>query len=76
MLIPVQCFTCGKVISDKQERFKELRREMPDGQALDKLNLHRVCCRQIMLTQPEILRRCLIYNNPELKVTILSNGSR
>ena len=24
MLIPVQCFTCGELIGDKWERFKEL----------------------------------------------------
>ena len=31
MIIPVRCFTCGKVIGDKWELFIEYARDMPES---------------------------------------------
>ena len=30
MIIPVRCFTCGKLLADKMERYQELVRSHPD----------------------------------------------
>ena len=63
-MIPVRCFTCGKVISDVYEEFKqranERRREHPIGKKLelgdilDDLKVKRYCCRRMLLTHVEI----------------------
>ncbi|CAF4015406.1 unnamed protein product, partial [Rotaria magnacalcarata] len=46
MIIPIRCFTCGKVIGNKWEAYIELLRcEYTEGDALDVLGLKRYCCR-------------------------------
>ena len=56
MIIPVRCFTCGKVIGGLYEEF--LRRvqmgEKPI-EVLDSLGLDRYCCRRMFLTHVELI---------------------
>lgn len=56
MIIPVRCFSCGKVIGDKWEDFKR-RVEMGEepSEILDDLGLKRYCCRRMLLSHVEIL---------------------
>ena len=75
MIIPVKCFSCGKVLADKYRYYeKEVRRlkgvnddvnivtyltpetndKAPEGIAMDKLRLDKICCRRHMLTHVEI----------------------
>ncbi len=50
-MIPVRCFTCGKVISTAWKEFKERRDAGEDPkQILDDLGLERYCCRRMLLT--------------------------
>lgn len=55
-MIPIRCFTCGKVISSSWEEFKERRSagEDPKG-ILDDLGLSRYCCRRMILAHKEII---------------------
>jgi len=55
-LIPVRCFTCGKLISTAWEEFK-LRREKGEDpkKILDDLTISRYCCRRMLLTHKEII---------------------
>ncbi|MFX1295019.1 MAG: DNA-directed RNA polymerase subunit N [Promethearchaeota archaeon] len=57
MIIPVRCFTCGKVIGDKWEIFKErIKQENEDPNIiLDDLKLTRYCCRRMLLTYMNLL---------------------
>jgi DNA-directed RNA polymerase subunit N (RpoN/RPB10) len=60
MIIPVRCFTCGKVVGNKYETYKsELQRGVAAAQVLDSLGLKRYCCRAMILTHVEILDRML-----------------
>jgi len=56
MMIPVRCFSCGKVIGDKWEPF--IRRvaagESPKA-VLDDLGLDRYCCRRMLVSHVEII---------------------
>lgn len=55
-MIPVRCFTCGKVISTAWEEFKHRRESGEDpSKILDDLGLHRYCCRRMLLTHKEIV---------------------
>jgi DNA-directed RNA polymerase subunit N len=56
-MIPVRCFTCGKVISSVWEEYKERVRnkgEQPKD-VLDELGIKRYCCRRMLLTHVEII---------------------
>lgn len=47
----VRCITCNKVIGDKWERYKELLEGgMSPGEALNKMNISRMCCRMRFLS--------------------------
>ncbi len=62
MMIPVRCFTCGKVIGDKWEEFKKRVIEGEDtGKVLDKLGMDRYCCRRMFLSHVEVLEELLKY---------------
>jgi|UniRef100_A0A6C0BF38 DNA-directed RNA polymerase subunit N (RpoN/RPB10) len=69
MIIPVRCFTCGKVLADKWEyyenRCKEIEKENievpkhfdkhPKGKVLDELQLTKMCCRRHMLGHVDLI---------------------
>jgi DNA-directed RNA polymerase I, II, and III subunit RPABC5 len=66
MIIPVRCFTCGKIIGNKYEQYQRLcQDDYNDGQALDALGLKRYCCRRMVLTHVELMEKLLAYNTPE-----------
>ena len=49
MIIPVRCFTCGKVIGNKYETYTRLlSQEVSEKDALDQLELRRYCCRRMV----------------------------
>lgn len=61
MIIPVRCFTCGKVIGNKYETYLTY----PYGNeklALDELKLTRYCCRRMLLTHVNLIDKLLNYN--------------
>ncbi len=55
-MIPVRCFTCGKVISIAWEEYRRRIGEGEDaGAVLTDLGLHRYCCRRMLLSHKEIV---------------------
>ena len=56
MIIPVRCFTCGKVIGNKYETYaKLLGEDVDNGKAMDNLGLKRYCCRRMILTHVDLV---------------------
>ena len=67
VIIPVRCFTCGKIISsvfeDYKKRYVEYKKTIDAGekpketpkQILDDLGLDRYCCRRMILTHVDLL---------------------
>lgn len=69
MIIPIRCFSCGKVVGDKWETYLEYLQDesMTEGDALDKLKLKRYCCRRMVLTHVDLIEKFLRYNPLEKK---------
>jgi len=56
MMIPVRCFTCGKVVASAYEAFKERRAQGENPQKImDSLGLTRYCCRRMLVSQVDII---------------------
>jgi len=62
VIIPVRCFTCGKLIADKWEAFAGRVKggEAPE-EVLDDLGLTRYCCRRMLLSHIEIIDEVLKF---------------
>lgn len=70
MIIPVRCFTCGKVVGSLYEPYlqkvEQYRASPPptgtaERQALDDLGLTRYCCRRMLLTHVDLIDDLLLY---------------
>ncbi|MCQ2819017.1 MAG: DNA-directed RNA polymerase subunit N [archaeon] len=64
MIIPIRCFTCGKVIGNKWDKYLELLNNGTSASdALDQLGLRRYCCRRMLLTHVDLIEKILLYNS-------------
>ena len=56
MIVPVRCFTCGKVIGHLWEEYKKrVSAGEEPGKVLDSLGLKRYCCRTIFLSHVDLI---------------------
>ena len=62
MIIPVRCFTCGKLIGDKWEEFaRRVKAGEEASEVLDSLGIRRYCCRRMLLVHVEIIDEVLKF---------------
>ena len=63
MIIPIRCFTCGKVIGHLYEEYTRRIQagEEPD-KVLDSVGLNRYCCRRMFLTHVETIDEIMPYS--------------
>ncbi|WP_337860342.1 DNA-directed RNA polymerase subunit N [Ferroplasma sp.] len=73
MIIPVRCFSCGKVVASDYVRFveesKKIRKDTshdPTGkeksEILDNLGVDRYCCRRMILSNADLLDEVISYS--------------
>ncbi|OGS45323.1 MAG: DNA-directed RNA polymerase subunit N [Euryarchaeota archaeon RBG_16_67_27] len=56
MIIPIRCFTCGKVVASAWPVYLERTRNGEDSaKVLDNLGLVRYCCRRMILSNAELI---------------------
>lgn len=62
MIIPVRCFTCGKVVGSAFQPFVDRTRKGEDPEkVLDELGLKRYCCRRMILSHAELIDEVLPF---------------
>jgi len=63
MIIPIRCFSCGKVTGDLWERYLRMIEDegMQEGDAMDRLGLKRYCCRRMVMTHVDLIEKLLKY---------------
>ena len=62
MIIPVRCFTCGKLIGDRWEEFaRRVKTGENASDIMDSLGIKRYCCRRMLLSNVEIIDEVLRF---------------
>ncbi len=62
MIIPVRCFTCGKVIGHLWEEYKRrVERGEDPGKVLDDLGIKKECCRRMFISHIEMIDEVIKY---------------
>jgi DNA-directed RNA polymerase subunit N len=62
MIIPIRCFTCGRLIASEYEKFKKRVENGEDPEkVLDDLGIKRYCCRRMLLTQVDLIDEIAPY---------------
>jgi DNA-directed RNA polymerase subunit N len=68
MIIPVRCFTCGKLIGDHWEEFaRRVKTGERPKKILDDIGMTRYCCRRMFITQVDVLDDLLRYSQVTAK---------
>ena len=62
MIIPIRCFSCGKVVGSL---FEEFKRRVDDGEGakevMNDLNIDRYCCRRMLLAHIDLIDEVMPY---------------
>ena len=62
MIIPIRCFTCGKLIADRWEEFaKRVKSGERPKTVLDDLGMTRYCCRRMFISHVDVVDDLLRY---------------
>jgi len=62
VLVPVRCFTCGKLIADKYSDYQTRIKTGEDPKkVLDDLGMERYCCRRMLLTTVETVQQVIPF---------------
>ncbi|MBC7085972.1 MAG: DNA-directed RNA polymerase subunit N [Methanomethylovorans sp.] len=55
-MIPVRCFSCGKVIASSWDEYKRRTGDGEDpAKVMDDLGITRYCCRRMLLSHVELV---------------------
>ena len=69
-MIPIRCFTCGKVIANKWVTYKAyLESGMTKEKALNIVGLRRYCCRRMFLGHVEITDQLLHFPDSDESIS-------
>jgi len=61
MMVPVRCFSCGKIVADDYEKFKELAKRKSVLEVFNELQIDRPCCRRMYLSSVEFIDELMEY---------------
>lgn len=56
MIIPIRCFSCGKVIGHLYKEFEEaVKKKQDPAKVLDELGIERYCCRRMIISHADLI---------------------
>ena len=63
-MIPVRCFSCGQVVGDKWDEFRErtqVKKEHP-SKVLEDMKVKRYCCRRMLISHIDLIDDVINYS--------------
>ena len=77
MIIPIRCFTCGKVIGHLEEIFKDLSKKMDTKDVFNHMEIRRICCKRMFISHIDLIEDIQKYEQTKIeKVNIKSNSEK
>ncbi|HKR74832.1 MAG TPA: DNA-directed RNA polymerase subunit N [Candidatus Saccharimonadales bacterium] len=62
MLVPVRCFTCGKLIANIYNEFlAQVKQGEEPNKVMDSLKITRYCCRRMFVSSVETIYQVIPY---------------
>jgi len=62
LMVPIRCFSCGKLIGDKFNEFETRTKNGEDpAKVLDDLGVKKYCCRRMMISAVDLIDQVLPY---------------
>jgi DNA-directed RNA polymerase subunit N len=62
MIIPVRCFTCGKLVADRWEEFaRRIKAGEHPKRVLDDMGMTRYCCRRMFISHVDVVDDLIRY---------------
>ncbi len=56
MMVPIRCFSCGKVVSEHYEEYlKRVKKGENPEKVMDDLGLKRYCCRRTLFAHVDLI---------------------
>ena len=56
MIIPIRCFSCGKLIADIYQPYLDLlEKGVPSDEAFKQLGINRFCCRRMVVAHVDLI---------------------
>ncbi|MDO8627391.1 MAG: DNA-directed RNA polymerase subunit N [Candidatus Diapherotrites archaeon] len=63
MMVPIRCFSCGKVVSQHYEEFTQrVEKGETPKKVLDDLGFDRYCCRRTIFSHVDLIDEIAQYN--------------
>ena len=64
MMVPIRCFSCGKVLGGVYEEFvKRVNKGEKPEKVLDELGVKRYCCRRMLFAQADLIDDIMKYES-------------
>ena len=63
MMIPIRCFSCGRVIADKWEEYdlRVNKNHEESAKVLDEMGLTRYCCKRMLISHLDLIDDVISY---------------
>jgi DNA-directed RNA polymerase subunit N len=62
MIVPIRCFSCGKVVGEHYEEYlKRVQKGENPEKVLDDLGIKRSCCRRTIFSQADLIEKIMKY---------------
>jgi len=63
MIVPVRCFSCGKVVAGSYDEYlKKIKEGKKPAEALNELKIERYCCRKTIFSHVNLLKEITRYS--------------
>lgn len=63
MMVPVRCFTCGKVVAEQYEEYlKRVEKKEDPKKVFEELGIERYCCKRTIFSHIDLVDELLRYN--------------